>query len=105
MRDGYFHADMHQGNLLVDNSGQLIFIDFGIMGKLIKLIEDLRRKYYMGLSKEIILRLQSTYSCWLSARYVNTEELAQALRSIGEPIFGQSVKDISGGKLWKQLSI
>ena len=34
---------------------------------------------------------------------VNIEELAQALRSIGEPIFGQSVKDISGGKLLKQL--
>ena len=37
VRDGYFHADMHQGNLLVDNSGQLIFIDFGIMGRIDKI--------------------------------------------------------------------
>ncbi len=36
VRDGYFHADMHQGNLLVENSGQLIFIDFGIMGRIDK---------------------------------------------------------------------
>ncbi len=104
VRDGYFHADMHQGNLLVDKSGQLIFIDFGIMGR----IDKINRRFLAEILYGFILRdykkvAQVHIAAGLVPQSVNVEDLAQALRSIGEPIFGQSVKDISGGKLLKQL--
>ena len=104
VRDGYFHADMHQGNLLVDNSGQLIFIDFGIMGRIDKINRRFLAEILYGfIQRDYIKVAQVHIAAGLVPQNVNTEELAQALRSIGEPIFGQSVKDISGGKLLKQL--
>ncbi len=104
VRDGFFHADMHQGNLLIDKSGQIITIDFGIMGRL----DKLNRKFLAEILYGFILRDYKKVAdvhiiAGLVPKNVNVDELAQALRSIGEPIFGQSVKDISGGKLLKQL--
>ncbi len=104
VRDGYFHADMHQGNLLVDNSGQLIFIDFGIMGRIDKINRRFLAEILYGFIKRDYKKVAEVHiTAGLVPQNVNSEELAQALRSIGEPIFGQSVKDISGGKLLKQL--
>ena len=104
VRDGYFHADMHQGNLLVDNSGQLIFIDFGIMGRIDKINRRFLAEILYGFIKRDYKKVAQVHiAAGLVPQDVNLEELAQALRSIGEPIFGQSVKDISGGKLLKQL--
>ena len=104
VRDGYFHADMHQGNLLVDNSGQLIFIDFGIMGRIDKINRRFLAEILYGfIKRDYKIVAQVHIAAGLVPQSVNSEELAQALRSIGEPIFGQSVKDISGGKLLKQL--
>ena len=104
VRDGYFHADMHQGNLLIDNSGQLIFIDFGIMGRIDKINRRFLAEILYGFIKRDYKKVAQVHiAAGLVPQNVNTEELAQALRSIGEPIFGQSVKDISGGKLLKQL--
>ncbi len=104
VRDGFFHADMHQGNLLINNSGQIVTIDFGIMGRL----DKLNRKFLAEILYGFILRDYKKVAdvhiiAGLVPKNVNVDELAQALRSIGEPIFGQSVKDISGGKLLKQL--
>ena len=70
--------------------------------ELIKLTKVLRR-HYTALFKRDYKKVASTYCCWFGFKKFHFEELAQALRSIGEPIFGQSVKDISGGKLLKQL--
>ena len=104
VRDGYFHADMHQGNLLVDNSGQLIFIDFGIMGRIDKINRRFLAEILYGFIKRDYKKVAHVHiAAGLVPQNVNSDELAQALRSIGEPIFGQSVKDISGGKLLKQL--
>ncbi len=104
VRDGYFHADMHQGNLLVDDSGQLIFIDFGIMGRIDKLNRKFLAEILYGFIKRDYKKVAQVHiAAGLVPQNINSEELAQALRSIGEPIFGQSVKDISGGKLLKQL--
>ena len=104
VRDGYFHADMHQGNLLVDNSGQLIFIDFGIMGRIDKINRRFLAEILYGFIKRDYKKVAEVHiAARLVPQNVNSDELAQALRSIGEPIFGQSVKDISGGKLLKQL--
>ena len=104
VRDGYFHADMHQGNLLVENTGQLIFIDFGIMGRIDKINRRFLAEILYGFIQRDYKKVAEVHiAAGLVPKNVNTEELAQALRSIGEPIFGQSVKDISGGKLLKQL--
>ena len=104
IRDGYFHADMHQGNLLLDNSGQLVFIDFGIMGRIDKMNRRFLAEILYGFIKRDYKKVAKVHiAASLVPQNVNIEELAQALRSIGEPIFGQSVKNISGGKLLKQL--
>ncbi len=104
VRDGYFHADMHQGNLLVDNSGQLIFIDFGIMGRIDKINRRFLAEILYGFIQRDYKKVAQVHiAAGLVPQSVNVEDLAQALRSIGEPIFGQSVKDISGSKLLKQL--
>ncbi len=104
VRDGFFHADMHQGNLLINDSGQIVTIDFGIMGRL----DKLNRKFLAEILYGFIMRDYKKVAnvhivAGLVPKNVNIDELAQALRSIGEPIFGQSIKDISGGKLLKQL--
>ena len=104
VRDGLFHADMHQGNLFIDNTGQIITVDFGIMGR----IDKLNRRYLAEILYGFIQRdykkvAEVHLAAGLVPQDVNVDEFAQALRSIGEPIFGQSVKDISGGRLLQQL--
>ncbi len=104
VRDGFFHADMHQGNLFVDNEGNLIPIDFGIMGRL----DKNNKKYLAEILYGFIQRdynkvAQVHFLAGLVPQNTSKDELAQALRSIGEPIFGQAVKDISGGNLLAQL--
>ena len=104
IRDGFFHADMHQGNIFIDNSGQIVPIDFGIMGRLDKLSQRFLAEILYGFIKRDYKKVAEVHlSAGLVPKEVPVNDLAQALRSIGEPIFGQSVKDISGGKLLKQL--
>ncbi len=104
VRDGFFHADMHQGNLFIDNNGNIIPIDFGIMGRIDKLNRRYLAEILYGFIKRDYKKVAEVHIvAGLVPANVNVDELAQALRSIGEPIFGQSVKDISGGKLLKQL--
>jgi len=104
VRDGFFHADMHQGNIFIDNNGQIIPIDFGIMGRLDKLSQRFLAEILFGFIQRDYKKVAEVHlSAGLVPKEVTVNDLAQALRSIGEPIFGQSVKDISGGKLLKQL--
>jgi len=104
VRDGFFHADMHQGNIFIDNSGQIVPIDFGIMGRLDKLSRRFLAEILYGFIQRDYRKVAEVHIvAGLVPKEVPIEELAQALRSIGEPIFGQSVKDISGGRLLKQL--
>jgi ubiquinone biosynthesis protein len=104
VRDGFFHADMHQGNIFIDNSGQIVPIDFGIMGRLDKLSQRFLAEILFGFIQRDYKKVAEVHlSASLVPKEVPVNDLAQALRSIGEPIFGQSVKDISGGKLLKQL--
>ncbi len=104
VRDGFFHADMHQGNLFIGESGEIIPIDFGIMGRLDKLNRRYLAEILYGFIKRDYKKVAEVHMiAGLVPHNVNVEELSQALRSIGEPIFGQSVKDISGAKLLKQL--
>ena len=104
VRDGFFHADMHQGNLFINENGQIVPIDFGIMGRIDKLNRKYLAEILYGFIKRDYKKVADVHIiAGLVPKNVQVDELAQALRSIGEPIFGQSVKDISGGKLLKQL--
>ncbi len=104
VRDGFFHADMHQGNIFIDNNGKIVPIDFGIMGRLDKLSKRFLAEILFGFIKRDYKKVAEVHLlAGLVPKDVPVSDLAQALRSIGEPIFGQSVKDISGGKLLKQL--
>jgi ubiquinone biosynthesis protein len=104
VRDGFFHGDMHQGNLFVDNSGNIIPVDFGIMGRL----DKNNRKYlaeilYGFIQRDYTKVAEVHFQAGLVPSDASKEEFAQALRSVGEPIFGQTIKDISGGNLLAQL--
>ena len=104
VRDGFFHGDMHQGNLFVDLKGNIIPVDFGIMGRL----DKNNRKYLAEILYGFIQRdykkvAEVHFEAGLVPRNASKDEFAQALRSVGEPIFGQSIKDISGGNLLAQL--
>ena len=104
VRDGFFHADMHQGNIFIDNNGQIVPIDFGIMGRLDKLNKRFLAEILFGFIQRDYKKVAEVHLiAGLVPKNVPIDDLAQALRSIGEPIFGQSVKDISGGKLLSQL--
>ena len=104
VRDGFFHADMHQGNLFVNKNGDIIPVDFGIMGRL----DNNNKRYLAEILYGFIKRdykkvAEIHFLAGLVSKEVSKDEFAQALRSIGEPIFGQTAKNISGSKLLSQL--
>ena len=104
VRDGFFHADMHQGNLFVSKNGDILPIDFGIMGRLDKLNRKYLAEILYGFIKRDYKKVAEVhFLAGLVSKDVSKDEFAQALRSIGEPIFGQTVKNISGSKLLSQL--
>jgi ubiquinone biosynthesis protein len=104
MRDGFFHADMHQGNLLVDANGTIVAVDFGIMGRLgIK-----ERRFLAEILHGLITRnYHRTAQIHFDAGYVPlhhpVEVFAQAMRAIGEPIHGRTAEQISMADLLGQL--
>ena len=104
VRDGFFHGDMHEGNLFVDNSGNIIPVDFGIMGRLDKFNKKYLAEILYGFIKRDYVKVAEVhFQAGLVPETASKEEFAQALRSVGEPIFGQNIKDISGGNLLSQL--
>ena len=104
IRDGFFHGDMHQGNLFVSKNGEIIPVDFGIMGRLDKNSRKYLAEILYGFVKRDYKKVAEVhFYAGLVSKNVSKDEFAQALRSIGEPIFGQSVKNISGSKLLNQL--
>jgi ubiquinone biosynthesis protein len=104
VRDGFFHGDMHQGNLFVDNNGNIIPVDFGIMGRLDKDNRKFLAEILYGFIKRDYVKVADVhFQAGLVPQDASKDEFAQALRSVGEPIFGQTIKDISGGNLLAQL--
>ena len=100
LRDGFFHADMHPGNLFVDDDGRLIAVDFGIMGRLgVK-----ERSFLAEILHGFITRdYHRTAEVHFEAGYVppthSVESFAQAIRAIGEPIHNRAAEDISMARL------
>jgi len=104
VRDGFFHGDMHQGNLFVDKKGNIIPVDFGIMGRLDKNNRKFLAEILYGFIQRDYVKVADVhFQAGLVPQNASKDEFAQALRSVGEPIFGQSIKDISGGNLLAQL--
>ena len=104
LRDGYFHADMHQGNLKVSSTGDIIAFDFGIMGH----IDEYTRRVYAEILIGFIRRdYRRVAEVHFEAGYVprdrDIDEFARALRAVGEPIFGMDANRISMAKLLSQL--
>ena len=104
VRDGFFHADMHQGNIFVEKNGDIVPVDFGIMGRLDKNNKKYLAEILYGFIKRDYKKVADVhFLAGLVSKNVSRDDFAQALRSIGEPIFGQAAKNISGGKLLSQL--
>jgi ubiquinone biosynthesis protein len=100
LRDGFFHADMHPGNLFVDNDGRLVAVDFGIMGRL----GPKERRFLAEILFGFITRdYHRTAQVHFDAGYVpahhSVDAFAQAIRAIGEPIHNRMAEDISMAKL------
>jgi ubiquinone biosynthesis protein len=100
LRDGFFHADMHPGNLFVDDDGRLIAVDFGIMGRL-----GVKERLFLAeiLHGFITRDYRRTAEIHFEAGYVpathSVESFAQAIRAIGEPIHSRTAEDISMARL------
>ena len=104
VRDGFFHGDMHQGNLFVNENGNIIPVDFGIMGRLDKYNKKYLAEILYGFIERDYNKVADVhFRAGLVPATESREAFSQALRSIGEPIFGQKIKNISAGKLLAQL--
>jgi ubiquinone biosynthesis protein len=102
--EGYFHADMHQGNLFVRADGTIVAVDFGIMGRI-----DRRARFWLaeilyGLTTGNYKRVAEIH---FEAQYVpsyhNVDEFATALRAVGEPTRGKPVSELSVGQMLDSL--
>jgi ubiquinone biosynthesis protein len=101
LRDGFFHADMHQGNLFVDAAGDIVAVDFGIMGRLGRPERRFLAEILYGFIRRDYRRVAEVH---FEAGYVpgerhSIDDFAQAIRAIGEPIHGQRASDISMARL------
>jgi ubiquinone biosynthesis protein len=100
LRDGFFHADMHPGNLFVDDDGRLIAVDFGIMGRLGAKERLFLAEILHGFITRDYYRAAEVH---FEAGYVppshSIESFAQAIRAIGEPIHSRTAEDISMARL------
>ncbi|TYB84921.1 2-polyprenylphenol 6-hydroxylase [Oceaniovalibus sp. ACAM 378] len=104
LRDGFFHADMHQGNLKIAPNGDIIALDFGIMGRLDEYTRRVYAEILFGFIRKDYRRVAEVH---FEAGYVpadkDIDEFARALRSVGEPIFGMDATRISMARLLTYL--
>jgi len=100
LRDGFFHADMHPGNLFADDEGQLVAVDFGIMGRLGPKERRFLAEILWGfITRDYLRTAQVHFDAGYVPRHHSVESFAQAIRAIGEPIHNRTAEDISMAKL------
>lgn len=106
LRDGYFHADMHAGNIFVTKSGQVALVDFGIMGRLsLSLRKYLFDLFLAFVNKDYKRAAEIHFQAgWISKEY-NVDDFALACRSIMAKLLDRPQKDIKIGELLEQLFI
>jgi ubiquinone biosynthesis protein len=104
IRDGFFHADMHQGNLFIDRAGNLVAVDFGIVGRLGPKESMFLAEILYGFITRDYMRVSEVH---FEAGYVPRDQdpavFAQAIRAIGEPIMDRAASEISMARLLTQL--
>ncbi len=97
---GFFHADMHQGNLFVEDDGTIVAIDFGIMGRINRQARVWLAEILYGLTTGNYKRVAEIH---FEAKYVpsyhDVDEFATALRAVGEPMRGKPVSELSVGQM------
>jgi len=97
---GFFHADMHQGNLFIEDDGTIAAIDFGIMGRIDRQARQWLAEILYGLTTGNYQRVAEIH---FEAQYVpsyhSVGEFATALRAVGEPMRGKPVKELSVGQM------
>jgi ubiquinone biosynthesis protein len=102
--EGYFHADMHQGNLFVKADGTIAAVDFGIMGRIDRRARMWLAEILYGLTTGNYKRVAEIH---FEAQYVpsyhNVDEFATALRAVGEPTRGKPVSELSVGQMLDSL--
>lgn len=104
IRDGFFHADMHQGNLFADFQGNLVAVDFGIMGRLNPKERLFLAEILYGFIRRDYARVaQVHFDAGFVPAHHDPAVFAQALRAIGEPIMDRPAHEISMARLLTQL--
>lgn len=101
---GFFHGDLHQGNIMITPKGDVALLDYGVMGRL---SEDARSYLAKILYGFVIRDYNAIARLHFEAGYVpksqNIHRFAQSLRAIGEPVFGKQASDISMGRILSAL--
>ncbi|MRX08109.1 ubiquinone biosynthesis regulatory protein kinase UbiB [Pseudoduganella sp. FT25W] len=107
-RDGFFHADMHPGNILVsiepETFGRYIALDFGIVGTLTDYDKDYLSQNFLAFFRRDYKRVAEAHieSGW-APKETRVDELESAVRACCEPIFDRPLKDISFGQILLRL--
>ena len=103
-RDGFFHADMHPGNIFVTPAGQYIALDFGIMGTLTPVDKNYLAQNLLAFFRRDYRRVAEVHieSGWAPPG-TRVDEFETAIRAVCEPIFDKPLKEISFGKLLLRL--
>ena len=100
MRDGFFHADMHPGNLFIDDASRIVAVDFGIMGRLgFKERRFLAEILYGFLTRNYTRVAEVHFEAGYVPSHHSVENFAQAIRAIGEPIHNRTAEEISMARL------
>ncbi|WP_334130013.1 2-polyprenylphenol 6-hydroxylase [Sneathiella sp.] len=104
LRDGFFHADMHHGNLFVTPDGRLVAVDFGIMGRMSRETRlFMAEMLHAFLTRDYRRAADVHFRAGYVPPHKSLDSFAQACRSIGEPILGRPVSEISIARLLVQL--
>jgi len=100
LRDGFFHADMHQGNLFVDAAGRLVAVDCGIMGRLgLKERRFLAQILFGFITRDYDLVARVHFDAGYVPAHHSVADFAQAIRAVGEPIHDKRADEISMASL------
>ena len=104
LKDGFFHADLHQGNLFARADNKITAIDFGIMGRIDKKTRRCLAEILYGfITQDYDLIAKAHFDIGYVPEDQSLEKFKQAIRAIGAPIAGKPVAEISAGKLLAQL--
>ena len=103
-RDGFFHADMHPGNIFVSAQGQYIALDFGIMGTLTDEDKSYLAQNFLAFFQRDYKRVaQAHIDAGWAPKHTRVDEFEAAIRAVCEPIFDRPLKQISFGKVLLSL--